>query len=133
MIVLKPFTLKGICTLQTWTVPPSQGYSQKKDECELYLKQPWTPPQRKINAGYYASKRKLAIKIGRWSIILVSKYTRLRHVCSYNGLKNKANFLLECPLYKAVRDQPLPHGSDGTTPPYIIIRFENIVMYFYSH
>ena len=34
-------------------------------ECELYLKQPLTPPQHKIIFAYYTSNHRLAIDIGQ--------------------------------------------------------------------
>jgi hypothetical protein len=36
----------------------------RKYECELYMKQPLTPPQRKIIVGYHNFQIGLAIKVG---------------------------------------------------------------------
>ena len=40
---------------------------------------------------------KLAIEIGRWLTILVSRYYRLYHFCSYNATENVPHFVLKCP------------------------------------
>jgi hypothetical protein len=74
-----------------------------KYECALYLKQPLTPPQRKIIATYYTLNYRLAIKTGRWSTIPISRDTRLCHFCSYSTVENEAHFLLDCPLCKPIR------------------------------
>ena len=66
-------------------------------ECELFLKQPLTPPQCKTIFAYYTSNHRLAIQVGRWMTIPISRDTTLRHFCSYNVLENEAHFMLECP------------------------------------
>jgi len=76
-----------------------------KYECELYLKQPLTPPQRKIIAAYRTSNHRLAIETGRWSTIPISRDKRLCNFCSYNVVENEAHFVLECPLYSSIRDK----------------------------
>ena len=76
-----------------------------KYECELYLKQPLTPPQCMIIATYHTSNHRLATEIGRWTSILVSRDTRLCHFCSSNVVENEAHFVLECPLYNQIRDK----------------------------
>ena len=48
-----------------------------KYECEMYLKQPLTPPQHKIIATYRTSNHRLPINIGRWSTIPISRDERL--------------------------------------------------------
>ena len=58
-----------------------------KYECELYLKQPLAPPQCKIIVAYHTSNHELAIEIGRWIIIPISRDTRLCNFCSYNGIE----------------------------------------------
>ena len=45
-------------------------------ECELYLKQPLTPPQRKIIDAYWTSNHRLAIETWWWSTIPISRYNR---------------------------------------------------------
>jgi hypothetical protein len=70
------------------------------NECELYLNWPLTPPQRKIIVAYCTSNPLLAIEIGRWMSIPVSRDTKLCHFCSYNAIEIEAHFVLECPLYK---------------------------------
>jgi hypothetical protein len=48
-----------------------------KYECvESYLKQPLTPPQHKIVATYHTSIHRLAIEIGQWSTISISRDCR---------------------------------------------------------
>ena len=73
-----------------------------KFECELYLKQPWTPPQHKIIVAYCISNYKLAIEIGRWTTIPIYRDTRPCPFCSYNAVENEACFVLECPLYTLI-------------------------------
>ena len=78
-----------------------------KYECELYLKQPLTPPQRKIIVSYSTSNHRLAIEIGQWSTIPISRDTSLCHFCYYSliRLENEAHFVLECPVYEHVRNK----------------------------
>ena len=76
-----------------------------KYECELYLKQPLTPPQRKIIIGYPTSNHRLVAKIGRWSTNPIFRDTRLCHFFSYNVIGNEAHFVLECPLHNPSRDK----------------------------
>ena len=67
-----------------------------KYECELYLKQSLTPPQRKIIIiAYCTLNHRLANEIGRWSTIPVSNGTKLCHFCSYNAVENEAHSVLE--------------------------------------
>ena len=47
-----------------------------KYECELYLRQPLTPPQCKTIATYYTLNQRLAIEIGQWSTIPASRDPR---------------------------------------------------------
>ena len=35
----------------------------------------------------------------------ISRVTTLCHFCSYNANENEAHFILECPLYKPIRDK----------------------------
>ena len=74
-------------------------------KCELYLKQPLTPPQRKIIATYRTSYPRLPIIIGQWMIIPISRDARLCHFYSCNAFENEAHFMLECPLYNLLRDK----------------------------
>jgi hypothetical protein len=76
-----------------------------KHECELYLKQPLTPPQPKIIVAYLASNHTLAIEIGWWTLSSISRDTRLCHACSYNAIVNEAHFVLESPLHNRTRDR----------------------------
>ena len=74
-------------------------------ECELYLKQPLTPPKRKIIVAYLTMNHRLAIEIGCWLTIPISRDNRLCHFCSYNAVENKAQFMFECSLYNPIRDE----------------------------
>ena len=76
-----------------------------KYECELYLKQPLTPPQCKIIVAYRTLNHRLAIKIGQWMTYPISRDTRLCHFCSYNAVENEAHFMLECPIYNPIKDK----------------------------
>ena len=82
-------------------LPPPQGLS--KSECELYLKQPLTPPQRKIIATNCTLNHRLAIENGRWSTILISRGNWLCHFCSHDVVANEAHFVMEFPLYNSIR------------------------------
>ena len=42
----------------------------------------------------------LAIGIGQWATVRVSKDNRMCYVCSSKAVKNEAHFVLECPLIK---------------------------------
>jgi hypothetical protein len=48
---------------------------------------------------------RLAIEIGRWTTIPISKDTRLSlyHFCSSNAVEQEAHFVLECLLYIPIR------------------------------
>ena len=74
-----------------------------KYECELYLKQPLTPPQRMIIVAHHISHHRLAIEIGRWMTILISRDTRPCHFWSCNAIEKEAHFVLECLLYNPVK------------------------------
>ena len=65
----------------------------------------WHPPQRKINVAYRTSNHWLAIEIGRWSTISISRDIRLCHFCSYAAIEIEEHFVLECPLYNPIRDE----------------------------
>ena len=52
---------------------------------ELCLKQPLTPPQRKINDAYRILNYRLAIEIRQWPITPISRDTKLCHFFSYNA------------------------------------------------
>jgi hypothetical protein len=58
-----------------------------KYSCELYLKQPLTPPQWKTIVAYCTLNHRLAIEIGRWTTIPISRYNKLMSFwflsCSY--------------------------------------------------
>ena len=91
--MLKSGTL-SIChgrNLET-RLPPCQGIL--KHECEMYLKQPLTPPQHKIIAAYRTSNHRLAIELGDGQLSL-SLDIRLWYFCSYNAIDNEACFMLE--------------------------------------
>ena len=76
-----------------------------KYKCEMYLKQPLTSPQHKVLVAYHTSNRRLAIEIGWWSTIPISRDTRLCHLCSYNAIDTEAPLLvLECLLYNPIKD-----------------------------
>ena len=68
-----------------------------KYKCQLYLKHPLTPSQRKIIVAYRTSNHKLFIKNGRWTSSPISRGTRLCHFCSYNAIENEVHFVLEFP------------------------------------
>ena len=72
-------------------------------KCELYLKQPLTPPKFKIIVAYRTTNHRLAIETRRWSTISISRYNRLCHFCSYNVVENEAHFVLKCALYNPIR------------------------------
>jgi hypothetical protein len=59
-------------------------------KCELYLKQPLTPPQRKIIVAYRIVNHRVIIEIGQWSTILVSRDNRQCIFCSCNAIENEA-------------------------------------------
>jgi hypothetical protein len=67
-------------------LPPRQGL---KYECELYLKQPLTPPQCKIIVAYRITNHRLAIGIGRWSTYYISRDNRISRFCSYNAIESR--------------------------------------------
>ena len=50
-------------------------------------------------------KHRLTIETRRWTIIPISRDTRLCRFCSFNVVENEAHFVLECPLYNPIRDQ----------------------------
>ena len=50
-------------------------------------------------------KPRLAIERRRWSTIPISRDTRLWHFCSYHAIENEAHLVLECPLFKPIRDK----------------------------
>ena len=60
-----------------------------KYECELYLKQPLTPPQHKIIVAYRTLNHRLAIEIGWSSTIPISRDNILCHFCSYNVVETR--------------------------------------------
>ena len=59
-------------------------------ECQLYLNQPLTRPQRKIIATYRTLNHRFAIELGWQSTIPISKDNRLCHSSSYNAVENEA-------------------------------------------
>ena len=67
-----------------------------------------TPPQRKTIATYHSSNHRLVIETRQWTIIPISRDTRICHFChfcSYNTIENEAQFVLECSLYNPIRDK----------------------------
>jgi hypothetical protein len=56
-----------------------------------------------IIAAYWTSNHRLAIEIGWWSIILISKDKILCQLYSKNVVENDAHFVLKCPLYNSTR------------------------------
>lgn len=52
--------------------------------------------------AYRTLNYRLAIEIGWWSTILISRDKRSCHLCSYNALKNEAHFVLESPLHSPI-------------------------------
>ena len=97
MISRRSFLLKSGTLSKLVYLHIDQGFLKYK--CELYLKQPLTPPQRKTIVAYHTSNPRLAIEIGWWMTIPIS---RLRHFCSYNAVEDEAQFVLECPLYNPI-------------------------------
>jgi hypothetical protein len=73
--------------------------------CELYSKQPLTPPQHNIIAAYLASNHiylPLKLDNGRLSLPLeILDYTTF---CSYDAIENESHFVLKCPMYHPIRD-----------------------------
>jgi hypothetical protein len=84
-------------------LPPPRGFS--RIQCELYLKQPLTPSQRKIFVVYCTSNHILAVENARWLTIPICRDTRPCHFCSYNAVENETHFVLGCPLYNPIRDK----------------------------
>ena len=76
-----------------------------KYECEMYVKQPLTPPQRKIIGAYCTSNHRLAIEMGRWTTIPISRDDRLCHFGSFTIVIKEAHFVLECTLYSLIGDK----------------------------
>ena len=74
-----------------------------KYKCVSYLKQPLTTPQHKIIVAYYTSNHRLAIEIGQWLTIPISRDNRLCHFYSYNVVENETHFVLESPMYNSKR------------------------------
>ena len=86
MILRRLFSLKSGALFsslnkETWLPPPKDFL---KYECELYLKQPSTPPQCKIIAAYRTLYHRLAIETGQSSTIPNFGDDRLCHFCSYD-------------------------------------------------
>jgi hypothetical protein len=54
---------------------------------------------------YCISNYRLAIEIGQWSSIPISRHTRLDHFFFYNAVENEAHFVLEYLLYNPIRDK----------------------------
>ena len=75
-----------------------------KYKCQLYLNQPLTPPQCMIIATYCTLNHRLAIEIGQWMTIPISRDTRLCHFCFYDTIENEPHFVLECSLYNPITD-----------------------------
>ena len=86
-----------------------------KYECELYQRHLLSPPQDKIIVTYCTLKSRLAIEIGWWMTITISRDTRLYHLFSYNAGENEASFVLECPLYNAIRNR-FPSPFENVVP-----------------
>ena len=61
------------------------------------LKRPLPLPQRKIITTYRTLNHRLAIEIGRWIYIPISRDTRLCHYWSCNVVENEAHFVLNVP------------------------------------
>ena len=112
-----------------WLIPFTtlQFYGKKLDylhlknflhsECELYLKQPLTLPQRKIIAAYHSLNHRLAIEIGRWTVILISRGTRLCHFYCYNTVKMKhISCWRVCPLYNHPIRDTFPSTFENVVP-----------------
>ena len=71
-----------------------------KYKCELYLKQPLNPSQRKIIVAYHALNHGLAIETIHRLTIPIPKDNRLCHSCSHNLVENEAHDMLDsCPVY----------------------------------
>ena len=70
-----------------------------KLKCELYLKQPLTPPQHKIIDAYRTSNHRLYIETWWWMSIPIPSVTIPCHFGSYDAIENEAFLVLECPPY----------------------------------
>jgi len=87
------------------------------------LKQPLTPPQRNVLATYCTWNHRLAIEIGQWSAIPISKYNRLYLFCSHNIIiETNAHFVSEYPLYNSTRGKFQSLSE--------IVVFENLKSFF---
>jgi hypothetical protein len=104
LLLLKSGTLPSL-----WEETKKLDYLHLKDllkyEWEFYWKQPLTPPQHKNIAAYLTLNHRLAIEIGQWTIIPIFRDTKRCHPFSYNAVENLAHFVLECPLYRSIRDK----------------------------
>ena len=102
LILLKNGTLPSV--QEETRFPPPQGFFSKH-KCQLYLKQSLTPPQCKTIATYRTLNHRVAIEIGRWMTIPISRDTRLcLFFCSYNIIENEPRCVLECFPYNLIRD-----------------------------
>ena len=63
------------------------------------------PSQCKIIVAYCTSNHRFAIEIEQWMNNSITRDTRQCHFCSYNAIENEAHFVLECPLYKPIKDK----------------------------
>ena len=58
----------------------------------------------KIIVAYRTLSHILAIEIGPWSVMSISRDDNLCHPCSYDVVENEAHFEIECPppLYNSI-------------------------------
>ena len=59
----------------------------------------WLHHNAKIIVAYRTLNHRLVIETWQWMSIPICRDTRLCHFCSYGEIKNKAHFMLECPIY----------------------------------
>ena len=70
--------------------------------CELYLKQPLTPPNTKL---LLLTTLKSQSCHQNWSVVNYPQDKKLCHLCSYNVAENEAHFVLGYLLYNFFRER----------------------------
>ena len=100
MISRRLFFIKSGTLSSFWEetrLPPPQGFSQIQMWIVLEVTIDSTTTH-KIIVAYYTSNHKLAIEIGPWMIIPISRDTRLCRFCFYYTVENETHFVFKCPL-----------------------------------
>ena len=74
----------------------------RKDECELYLKQPLTSPQCKTIVAYHTLNHRLAIETGEWPRVASSRdYLTFAIIMRFK----MRHSVFKCPFYNPMRDK----------------------------